>query len=158
MNSTARKSHGFTVLESLVAGAIFLIAVLAVSLLAVQGSVNASRGMRFAQAARIANQEMEKLTMQRYTGIQTLVGGVSPFVIPQYTIIERPGATDGRSYKVDVTITDSSGAAPPLGPPPPPNPNIGAPSYFVNVTVTSVLPDSNGTVTVNQATYVSPDS
>jgi Tfp pilus assembly protein PilV len=158
MNSTARRSNGFTVLESLVAGAIFLIAVLAVSLLAVQGSVNASRGMRFAQAARIANQEMEKLTMQRYTGIQTLVGGVSPFVIPQYTIVERPGATDGRSYKVDVTITDSSGAAPPLGPPPPPNPNIGAPSYFVNVTVTSVLPDSNGTVTVNQATYVSPDS
>jgi type II secretory pathway pseudopilin PulG len=159
MKPGVRKASGFTLLEALVAGAIFFVAVVAISLIAVQGSNNASKGMRYAQAARVATQEMEKYSMRGYTGLQTLTGGVSPFVIPQYPINETAGP-GGRSYQVNVTILDSSGLPPaPLpGVPPPPQLGFGTtvvPSYYVSVQVTSFNPNSAAGVTVNQATYVS---
>jgi type II secretory pathway pseudopilin PulG len=153
--------RGFTLLEALVAGAVFLICVVAISLLAVQGSNNASKGMRYAQAARVATQEMEQYSMRGYIGLNTLTGGVSPFVIPQYKIFETAGP-GGRTYLVDVTILNSSGVPPaPLpGVPPPPQLGFGTtlvPSFYVSVQVTSVNPNSASNVTVNQATYVSPN-
>jgi type II secretory pathway pseudopilin PulG len=159
MKPGVRKASGFTLLEALVAGAIFFVAVVAISLLAVQGSNNASKGMRYAQAARVATQEMEKYSMRGYTGLQALTGGVSPFIVPPYPIPETAGP-GGRFYTVNVSILDSSGLPPaPLpGVPPPPQLGFGTtlvPSYYVSVQVTSVNPNSAAVVTVNQATYVS---
>lgn len=153
---------GFTLLEALVAGAIFFIAVVAISLLAVQGANNASRGMRYAQAARVATQEMEQYSMRGYTGLQTLTGGVSPWspAINPRPVAETTGP-GGRSYLVSVTITDTSGApaAPVAGQPFPPQLGGGVtvPSYYISVQVISQNPNSSSTVTVNQATYVSPN-
>ena len=151
-------SRGFTLLESLVAGAIFFVAVIGVSLIAVQGSTNASRGMRYAQAARLANQEMERWSMLGYTGIQTATGGVFPFTTTS-TYTETSGTGGGRRYITQVTIMDSSGP-PGVLPNGLPGPGLqtGAipiPSYYISVQVTSLIPDSNSTVTVGQATYVS---
>jgi hypothetical protein len=152
--------RGFTLLEALTAGAVFLLAVTAVSLLTIQGSNNASKGMRYAQASRVATQEMEKFAVRGWGDLGNLVdGGVQPFVVPGYTITEQPDG-GGRRYDVAVTITDTSG--------PPgasvngfPSPNIGTaslwvPSYFVQVQVTSLIPNSDAGVVVSQATYVSP--
>jgi type II secretory pathway pseudopilin PulG len=156
--------RGFTLLEALVAGAIFFVAVVAISLLAVQGANNASRGMRYAQAARVATQEMELYSMRGYAGLQTLTGGVSPWSpIPNpRAILETTGGpVPGRTYLVSVTITDTSGAppAPIAGQPFPPQLGGGVvvPSYYISVQVVSQNPNSASTVTVNQATYVSPN-
>ena len=52
------RRRGFTLLEALVAGAIFFVAVVAISLLSVRGATNASQGMRYAQTARLATQDL----------------------------------------------------------------------------------------------------
>lgn len=152
--------RGFTLLEALVAGAIFFVAVVAISLLAVQGANNASRGMRYAQAARVATQEMEQYSMRGYAGVQTLTGGVSPWSPLPKQVVETAGP-GGRTYLVNVTITDTSGAppAPIAGQPFPPQLGGGVvvPSYYISVQVTSQNPNSASNVTVNQATYVSPN-
>jgi hypothetical protein len=161
MKRTASSGRGFTVLEALVAGAIFFLAVLGVSLLAVQGSVNASRGMRYAQAARLANQEMERWSMLGYSGIQTLTGGVLPYTDGGLTYEAADGGA-GRSYTTLVTIMDASG--PPGAPLPNGTPGPGLqsglvpiPSYYISVQVTSLIANSDAGVTVTQATYVSPN-
>jgi len=56
MRPGVRRARGFTLLEALVAGAIFFVAVVAISLIAVRGATNASRGLRYAQTARVATQ------------------------------------------------------------------------------------------------------
>src|SRR5215831_19446708 len=116
MKRTASSRRGFTLLEAAIAGAIFLLSVLGVSLLAVQGSVNASRGMRYAQVSRLANQEMERWSMLGYAGIQTLTGGVLPYTDGglSYELVDGGG---GRTYTTLVTIMNAS------GPPGPPLPN-----------------------------------
>ena len=154
------RSRGFTLLEALVAGAIFFIAVIAVSLLAVQGSTNASKGMRYAQASRLANQEMERWSMLGYTGIQTLTGGVLPY-IANTTTAESVDGGSGRTYATQVTIMDASGL-PGVLPNGLPGPGlqVGAttiPAYYISVQVTSQIPNSANVVTVNQATYVIPN-
>lgn len=149
------ESRGFTLLEALVAGGIFFIAVVAVSLLAVQGSANASRGMRYAQASRVATQELEKLAMMEYSGIQTLTGGVFPYNPGLYRITDEPDG-GGRVYSVNVNIVDSSGPMVPSPDGGPPGPGLGVPSYYVSVQVTSLIPNTDAGVTVSQATYVSP--
>jgi len=154
-------SRAFTLLEALVAGAIFFIAVIGVSLIAVQGSTNASRGMRYAQAARLANQEMERWSMLGYTGIQALTGGVLPYTDGGVTKESLDGGSGGRTYTTLVTIMDASGP-PGLLPNGLPGPGLqsGAtaiPSYFISVQVTSLIPNSDAGVTVSQATYVSPN-
>ena len=106
---TVRKAGGFTLLETLVAGGIFFVSVVAISLLSVHGMNNASKGMRYAQASRVATQELENWSMRRFAGIQLFLGAnPTPFAIPQYVI------TDGiagsrRQYLVNVTIYDTSG-------------------------------------------------
>src|SRR5262249_30876109 len=136
-------------------------AVVAISLMSVRGATNASRGLRYAQTARVATQEMERWSMMGYAGLQTATGGVTPWSPPGYKVTEQPDA-GGKQYVVTVTVVDTTGA--PLGPPGPlPAPELGTgsvavPSYFVNVQVTST-PNAEGgnPVTVNQATYVSPN-
>lgn len=141
------------------AGAIFFIAVVAISLLAVKGATNASQGMRYAQTARLATQEMEKWSMLGYPGLQTATGGVSPFVAPAYPIYEQPDG-GGKLYNVSVTIVDTAGPPGPPGALPPPELGTGSvavPSYFVSVQVTSQQGTDGTPVTVSQATYVSPN-
>ena len=159
MRPGVRRPRGFTLLEALVAGAIFFTAVVAISLISVRGATNASRGMRYAQAARVATQEMEKWSMFGYVGLQTATAGVSPWSPLPYPITEQPDG-GGKRYNVTVTVVNTSG--PPLGPPGPlPPPQLGTgsvavPSYFVSVQVTSAPPAEGGTpIVVNQATYVS---
>jgi type II secretory pathway pseudopilin PulG len=161
MRPGVRKRRGFTLLESLVAGAIFFVAVVAISLISVRGATNASRGLRYAQTARVATQEMEKWSMLGYVGLQTASGGVSPWSPAPYPIAEQQGG-GGKQYNVTVTVVNTAG--PPLGPPGPlPAPelgtgSVGIPSYFVTVQVTSTPPAEGGTpITVSQATYVSPN-
>jgi hypothetical protein len=160
MKRTASHRRGFTVLEALVAGAIFFLAVLGVSLLAVQGSLNASRGMRYAQAARLANQEMERWSMLGYAGIQTLTGGVLPYNDGGVSY-EMVDGGNGRSYTTLVTIMDASGP-PGVLPNGTPGPGLQSglvpvPSYYIMVQVTSQIPNSDAGVAVTQATYVSPN-
>ena len=161
MRPGVRRARGFTLLESLVAGAIFFVAVVAISLVAVRGATNASRGLRYSQTARVATQEMEKWSMLGYAGLQTATGGATPWSPAAYRVSEQPDA-GGKQYDVAVTVVDSTG--PPLGPPgalPPPELGTGGtaiPSYFVNVQVTST-PNAEGgnPITVAQSTYVSPN-
>jgi|KBSSwiS6_1023812.scaffolds.fasta_scaffold16523_2 type II secretory pathway pseudopilin PulG len=161
MRPGVRRARGFTLLEALVAGAIFFVAVVAISLIAVRGATNASRGLRYAQTARVATQEMESWSMRGYVGLQTATGGVSPWSPAGYRVSEQPDA-GGKQYDVAITVVDTTG--PPLGGPGPlPAPELGTgsvaiPSYFINVQVTST-PNAEGgnPITVSQSTYVSPN-
>jgi type II secretory pathway pseudopilin PulG len=158
MRPGVRRPKGFTLLEALVAGAIFFIAVVAISLMSVRGATNASRGLRYAQTARVATQEMEKWSMMGYGGLQTATGGVTPWSAPAYRISEQPDA-GGKQYDVTVTVTNTAGPPGPPGALPPPELGSGSvaiPSFFISVQVTST-PNAEGgnPVTVSQATYVS---
>lgn len=161
MRPGVRRARGFTLLEALVAGAIFFVAVVAISLIAVRGATNASRGLRYAQTARVATQEMESWSMRGYLGLQTATGGVTPWSPLPYWVSEQQGG-GGKQYAVTVTVVDTTG--PPLGPPgalPPPELGTGGtaiPSYFINVQVVST-PNAEGgnPITVSQSTYVSPN-
>ena len=154
--------RGFTLLEALVAGAIFFVAVVAISLLSVRGATNASQGMRYAQTARLATQEMERWSMLGFTGLQTATGGASPYSPPAYVVAEQSDG-GGKQYGVTVTIVNTAG--PPIPPPPGtiPPPELGTgsvavPSYYVSVQVTNMLgTDAGSPITVSQATYVSPN-
>ena len=149
--------RGFPLLEALVAGTIFFVSVVAISLLSVHGMNNASKGMRYAQASRVATQELENWSMRRYAGLQLFVGASpTPLAVPQYVITDGL-AVSARQYLVNVTIYDTSGApgAGPLLPGGFPSPNIGAPSYFLYVQVSSIIPNSPIPVSVTQSTYVS---
>jgi type II secretory pathway pseudopilin PulG len=158
---------GFTLLEALVAGAIFFLTVVGVSLLAVQGANNASKGMRYSQAARVATQEMERWAMRGWSGLSwEFDGGIpSPKVIPPYNVTELPDG-GGPRYQVSVTLYDTSGL--PAGPLPGgfPSPNLGnvmpgapawIPCYWVDVQVTAFIPNSTTGVAVREGTYVSPN-
>jgi type II secretory pathway pseudopilin PulG len=166
--ATVRNGHrGFTLLEALVAGAIFFLSVVGVSLLAVQGANNASKGMRYSQAARVATQEMERWAMRGWSGLSwEFDGGIpSPKVIPAYNVTELPDG-GGPRYQVNITLYDTSGLP---GAPLPggfPSPNLGnvmagapayIPSYWVDVVVTAFIPNSTTGVTVREGTYVSPN-
>jgi type II secretory pathway pseudopilin PulG len=156
------RRRGFTLLEALVAGAIFFVAVVAISLLSVRGATNASQGMRYAQTARLATQEMERWSMLGFNGLQTATGGVSPFSPAAYIVPEQADG-GGKQYAVTVTIVNTAG--PPVPPPPGtlPPPELGTgsvavPSYYVTVQVTNMLgADAGSPITVSQATYVSPN-
>lgn len=155
MRPGVRRRRGFTLLESLVAGAIFFIAVVAISLIAVRGATNASLGLRYAQTARLATQEMEKWSMLGYTGLQTATGGVTPWSPGGYPITEQQ-----KVYNVTVTVVNTAGPPGPPGALPAPELGTGAtaiPSFFVSVQVTSTPPEGGNPVTVSQATYVSPN-
>ncbi|HVP59210.1 MAG TPA: prepilin-type N-terminal cleavage/methylation domain-containing protein [Myxococcaceae bacterium] len=159
MRPGVHNRRGFTLLEALVAGAIFFIAVVAISLLSVRGATNASHGLRYAQTARLATQEMERWSMLGFGGLQTATGGVSPFVVPPYPITEQPDG-GGKLYNVAVTIVNTAGPAGPPGALPPPelgSVSVSIPSFFVSVQVTSQPPEGGTPVTVSQATYVSPN-
>jgi hypothetical protein len=143
-----------------VAGAIFFVAVVAISLMSVRGATNASRGLRYAQTARVATQEMEKWSMLGYYQLQTDTGGLSPWSPPGYNISEQPDA-GGKQYAVTVTLVNTAGPPGVPGALPPPELGTGStaiPSYFLTVQVTST-PNAEGgnPVTVSQSTYVSPN-
>jgi hypothetical protein len=143
-----------------VAGAIFFVAVVAISLMSVRGATNASQGLRYAQTARVATQEMEKWSMIGYAGLQVQTGGISPWSPPGYNIAEQPDA-GGKQYAVTVTVMNTAGPPGAPGALPPPELGTGGtaiPSYFVTVQVTST-PNAEGgnPVTVSQSTYVSPN-
>ena len=153
------RRRGFTLLEALVAGAIFFIAVVGISLLSVRGATNASLGMRYAQTSRIATQEMERWAMRGFFGLQTATGGVSPFTPPAYAVADQR-ADSTKTYNVQVTIVNTAGPPGPPGPLPPVELGTGSvavPSYWVSVQVTSTPPEGGTPVTVSQATYVSPN-
>jgi hypothetical protein len=142
-----------------VAGAIFFVAVVAVSLLSVRGATNASLGLRYAQTARMATQEMERWAMLGFGGLQTATGGASPFSPPAYSIAEQVDG-GGKLYNVTVTIVNTAGPPGPPGPLPPPELGTGSvavPSYYVSVQVVSTPPEGGTPVSVSQATYVSPN-
>ena len=156
------RGRGFTLLESLVAGAIFFIAVVAISLLAVQGANNASRGMRYAQAARVATQEMERYSMLGYTGLQTAHRGrlaLEPPGVPHAEQVTETAPDHGRIYRSRSPSPIPPG--PPVAPPPAAPAAAGGgvtvPSYYISVQVTSTTPNPASPVTVSQATYVSPN-
>lgn len=155
-----RPSRGFTVLEALIAGAIFFIALVGTTLLAVSAEANAGRSMAFAQGARVANQEMEKYSMMGWNGIGAFFdGGVIPVIAP-YTVNEAPDG-GGRAYTVNVQLLNSWGQptaffdsgipVPALG-----SAGVTVPSYYIMVTVTWNQPNGTQQQTITQGTYVSP--
>jgi hypothetical protein len=142
-----------------VAGAIFFVAVVAISLISIRGATNASLGLRYAQTARMATQEMERWAMLGFGGLQTTTGGVSPYSPGTYPITEQIDG-GGKVYNVTVTIVNTAGPPGPPGALPPPELGTGSvavPSYYVSVQVTSTPPEGGRPVTVSQATYVSPN-
>ena len=164
MKPTAPDSHrrGFTVLEALIAGAIFFIALVGTTLLAVSAEANAGRSMAFAQGARVATQEMEKYAMMGWSGIGAYFdGGVTPVIAP-YFINEAPDG-GGRSYTVNVQLINSWGQptaffdsgipVPALG-----SAGVTVPSYYILVNVSWNQPNGTQKQTVTQGTYVSPPS
>ena len=141
------------------AGAIFFVAVVAISLLSVRGATNASLGLRYAQTARLATQEMERWAMLGFAGLQTTTGGLTPWSPGPYTVTEQTDG-GGKRYNVTVTVVDTAGPPGPPGALPRPELGTGSvavPSYFVSVQVTSTPPEGGTPVTVSQATYVSPN-
>ena len=159
MRPGVHRRRGFTLLEALVAGAIFFIAVVAVSLLSVKGATNASMGLRYAQTARLATQEMERWSMLGYPGLQTATGGVTPWSPAAYTVTEQPDG-GGKQYAVSVTVVNTAGPPGPPGALPAPELGTGSvaiPSFFVTVQVPSTPPQGGTPVSVTQATYVSPN-
>ena len=122
MRPGVRPPRGFTLLESLVAGGIFFIAVVAISLISVRGATNASLGLRYAQTARLATQEMEKWSMLGYTGLQTATGGVTPWSPAGYPIAQQPDG-GGKQYNVTITVVNAA------GPPGPPRGRFRRPSW-----------------------------
>jgi type II secretory pathway pseudopilin PulG len=159
MRPGVRKQRGFTLLEALVAGAIFFVAVVAISLMSVRGATNASQGMRYAQTARVATQEMEKWSMFGYANLQLQTGGVSPWSPPGYTITEQPDG-GGKQYAVTISVVNTAGPPGLPGTLPPPELGTGStaiPSCFLTVQVTSTPPGGGNPVTVTQGTYVSPN-
>lgn len=158
-----RRRRGFTLLEALIAGAVFFIALVGTTLLAVSAQANAARGMTYAQGSRVATQEMEKWAMLGYNGIGAYFDGGPPLVVSlaAYKVNELVDG-GGRDYTVDVQFINSRGASTGLfldgGIP---MPALGAtgvdvPSYFIFVNVNWTQP--NGTLVQNiaQGTYVSP--
>jgi len=159
MKPTASK-RGFTLLEALIAGAIFFVALVGTTLLAVSAEANAGRSMALAQAARVANQEMEKYSMLGWNGLGNYFdGGVTPVIAPYY-VNESPDG-GGRSYTVNVQLINSTGQPsgffdsgipiPALG-----SAGVNVPSYFVQVSVTWNQPNGSQVQTITQGTYVSP--
>src|SRR5271169_4654317 len=95
-----RRPRGFTLLEALISGAIFFVALVGTTLLAVSAEANAGRSMAFAQGARVATQEMEKYSMMGWNGIAAFFdGGVIPTIAPYYVNEATDGG--GRSYTVN---------------------------------------------------------
>jgi type II secretory pathway pseudopilin PulG len=156
-----RRPRGFTLLEALIAGAIFFVALVGTTLLAVSAQTNAARSMTVTQGSRIATQEMEKYAMLGYNGIGNYFdGGVIPN-IPPYTINELVDG-GGRNYTVNVTLINSRGTGgvafsdsgipiPALG-----SPGIDVPSYYVLVNVSWTQPNGTLSPSISQGTYVSP--
>jgi type II secretory pathway pseudopilin PulG len=163
MKTTAPNRHprGFTLLEALIAGAIFFVALVGTTLLGVSAQANAARSMTFAQGSRVATQEMEKYAMLGYSGIGNMFdGGVIPIVAP-YPVNEMPDG-GGRNYTVNVQLINSrgqpTGTFPDSGIPIPAlgSPGIDVPSYFVLVNVTWTQPNGSQIQSISQGTYVSP--
>ena len=154
------RERGFTVLEALIAGAIFFIALVGTTLLGVSAQANAARSMAFAQGSRVATQEMEKWAMLGYNGIGSYFdGGVIPN-IPPYVINEQPDG-GGRFYTVQVQLINSRGAPSGTFDSGLPIPALGAagvdvPSYFILVNVTWGQPNGSQQQVISQGTYVSP--
>ena len=104
----SRRAGGFTLLEALISGAIFFVALVGTTLLAVSAEANAGRSMAFAQGARVATQEMEKYSMLGWNGLGNYFdGGVTPPIIT-YPINEAPDG-GGRTYTVNVQLINSAG-------------------------------------------------
>ena len=156
-----RRSRGFTLLEALIAGAVFFIALVGTTLLGLSAQANASRSMAFAQGSRVASQEMEKWAMLGYNGIGAYFdGGVLPN-IPLYYINEMPDG-GGRAYAVQVTLINSRGPPtgvfadsgipiPALG-----SAGVDVPSYFILVNASWTQPNGTLVQSISQGTYVSP--
>ena len=152
---------GFTLLEALIAGAIFFVALVGTTLLAVSAQTNAARSMSVTQGSRLATQEMEKYAMLGYNGIGNYFdGGVTPVIAP-YQINELVDG-GGRSYTVNVTLLNTRGTGglafadsgipiPALG-----SPGIDVPSYYILVNVTWAMPNGTLSPSISQGTYVSP--
>jgi hypothetical protein len=155
------RRRGFTILEALIAGAIFFVALVGTTLLGVSAQANAARSMTFAQGSRVATQEMEKYSMLGYNGIGNMFDGGTIPVIPTYLINEMPDG-GGRNYTVNVTLINSRGPPtgnfadsgipiPSLG-----SPGIDVPSYFILVNVAWTQPNGSQLQSISQGTYVSP--
>jgi type II secretory pathway pseudopilin PulG len=155
-----RRRRGFTLLESLIAGAIFFIALVGTTLLSVSAEANAARSMSLAQGSRVATQEMEKYVMLGYAGLGSYFDGGLPNIAP-YPVNELVDG-GGRAYTVNVTLYNSRGASPGNFPDSGiPIPGLGSagvdvPSFFVMVNVTWLQPNGSVQQTISQGTYVSP--
>ena len=154
------RSRGFTLLESLIAGAVFFIALVGVTLLSVNSQANAARSMSFAQGSRVATQEMERYAMLGYNGIGAMFdGGVTPN-IPPYFVNEAPDG-GGRAYAVQVQLFNTRGLVVGTLDSGIPKPGLGSattdvPSYFILVNVSWNQPNGQQQQNVTQGTYVSP--
>jgi hypothetical protein len=155
------RQRGFTLLEALIAGAVFFIALVGTTLLGVSAQANAARSMSISQGSRVATQEMEKYAMLGYNGIGAMFDGGTLPVIAPYPVYEDVDA-GGRFFTVNVQLfntrgqpsgffADSGIPIPALG-----SPGIDVPSYFILVNVSWTQPNGTLVPSISQGTYVSP--
>jgi hypothetical protein len=155
-----RRARGFTLLEALIAGAVFFVALTGVTLLSVNSQSNAARSMAFAQGSRVATQEMEKYAMLGYNGIGAMFDGGTLPTVPLYFVNEAPDG-GGRAYAVQILLFNSRGPSTGAQSNGIPVPGLGAsgldvPSYFIQASVTWNQPNGQLQQNVTQGTYVSP--
>jgi type II secretory pathway pseudopilin PulG len=155
------RQRGFTLLEALIAGSVFFIALVGTTLLGASAQANAARSLSLSQGSRVATQEMEKYAMLGYNGIGAMFdGGTVPVILPYPVYEEVDGG--GRFFTVNVQLFNSRGPPPGFfadsGIPIPAlgSPGIDVPSYFVLVNVTWTQPNGTQVPSISQGTYVSP--
>ncbi len=156
-----RRPRGFTLLEALIAGAIFFVALVGTTLLAMSAQTNAARSMSVTQGSRIATQEMERYAMLGYNGIGAFFdGGTTP--APLNFPVNEMVDGGGRAYNVTVTFLNTRGPGglafsdsgipiPALG-----SAGTDVPSYYVLVNVSWTQPNGTLSPSISQGTYVSP--
>ena len=133
------QQRGFTLLETMIAGALLFIGLVGATLLSVRAAQNAGDSVAQNHASKVASQLVEEQAMRGYATLAGALGTTSgSFAAPS-----------GKTLTYDVIITDTS------GPPGGGSPNLGVPSVQIEARVRW---NRGGTDTqeVRHATYVSP--
>lgn len=134
-----RQPRGFTLLETMIAGAILFIGLVGATLLSVRTAQNAGDSVAQNHASKLAVQLVEDQAMRGYAALAVATGTTSG----SYS------APSGKTLTYDVIITDTSG---PTGGG---SPNLGVPSVQIEARVRWYRAGTD-VQEVRHATYVSP--
>jgi hypothetical protein len=147
MKTSLRNRRGFSMLEAVVSSGVFLIGMTGVSLFAHQASRNTQIGTYQAEAALLARRSLEQEIGKGYASL-------AAFDVPADNDKDDGGPLitlpNGRAYKVDIDVLDTSDSLAPAEPE-----NLGVPSKLIRVNV--VWRDGyNRERVLTDETYITP--